>query len=83
MKPYGHAGADGKCGQRNSALTTLPTAPWTSDVIKMFFALAHMPTGPAADFLAIANVKNERRLEGGAGKICRWIHADPPRPAHK
>lgn len=31
MKPCGHAGADGQWGQRNGALTPLPTAPWTSD----------------------------------------------------
>lgn len=59
MKSCGHAGVDGKCGQRNGALTTLSTAPWTSDVIKMFFALAHMPTGPAAAFF------NNRQQNGG------------------
>lgn len=65
MKPCGHAGADGKCGQRNGALTTLPTTPWTSAVIKMFFGTCpHAHRAGGGYFQEIANGKNERRFEG-------------------
>ena len=43
MKPCGYAGPDGQRGQRNKALPTLSTVPWTTQQ-----RVAHISTRPAA-----------------------------------